>query len=153
MSNLMFRTTSTDRTVVEAVIEAAHDPRRQMASSSRIRSAGALTYKRLLPATAILGAQADAAGAARASAVGVMLPNANGAVVTMLALMSAGRVPAMINFTAGAANILGACRAAQVDTIVTVARLRREGAARRSWSAALEQRRPHRLSGRRPRRR
>ncbi len=33
--------------------------------------------------------------------------------------MSAGRVPAMINFTAGAANILAACRAAQVDTILT----------------------------------
>ena len=48
-----------------------------------------------------------------------MLPNANGAAVTFLALMSAGRVPAMINFTAGAANILAACRAAEVDTIVT----------------------------------
>ena len=48
-----------------------------------------------------------------------MLPNANGAAVTMLGLMSAGRVPAMINFTAGAANILAACKAAEVDTIVT----------------------------------
>ena len=52
-------------------------------------------------------------------AVGVMLPNANGAVVTMFGLMSAGRVPAMINFTAGAANILAGCKAAQVKTIVT----------------------------------
>jgi acyl-CoA synthetase (AMP-forming)/AMP-acid ligase II len=33
--------------------------------------------------------------------------------------MTAGRVPAMINFTAGAANILAACRAAQVDTILS----------------------------------
>ena len=48
-----------------------------------------------------------------------MLPNANGAVVTTFGLMSAGRVPAMINFTAGAANILAACKAAQVKTIVT----------------------------------
>src|SRR5258705_78317 len=30
-----------------------------------------------------------------------------------------GRVPAMINFTAGAANILAACRAAQIDTILS----------------------------------
>jgi acyl-[acyl-carrier-protein]-phospholipid O-acyltransferase/long-chain-fatty-acid--[acyl-carrier-protein] ligase len=52
-------------------------------------------------------------------AVGVMLPNANGAVITVLGLMTAGRVPAMINFTAGAANILAACKAAQVDTILT----------------------------------
>ena len=33
--------------------------------------------------------------------------------------MTAGRVPAMINFTAGAANILAACRAAQIDTILS----------------------------------
>ena len=33
-------------------------------------------------------------------AVGMMLPDANGAAVTLLGLMSAGRVPAMINFTA-----------------------------------------------------
>jgi acyl-[acyl-carrier-protein]-phospholipid O-acyltransferase/long-chain-fatty-acid--[acyl-carrier-protein] ligase len=33
--------------------------------------------------------------------------------------MSAGRVPAMINFTAGAANVLAACTAAELTTIVT----------------------------------
>ena len=48
-----------------------------------------------------------------------MLPTSNGAVVTLFAVMSAGRVPAMINFTAGAANILAACRAAEIDTILT----------------------------------
>src|SRR6202035_3530631 len=50
---------------------------------------------------------------------GVMLPTSNGGVVTLFAVMSAGRVPAMINFTAGAANILAACRAAQIDTILS----------------------------------
>jgi acyl-[acyl-carrier-protein]-phospholipid O-acyltransferase / long-chain-fatty-acid--[acyl-carrier-protein] ligase len=48
-----------------------------------------------------------------------MLPNANGAAATLLGLMSSGRVPAMINFSAGAANILAACKGAQVKTIVT----------------------------------
>ena len=52
-------------------------------------------------------------------ALGVMLPTSNGGVVTVFAVMSAGRVPAMINFSAGAANILGACRAAEIDTILT----------------------------------
>jgi acyl-[acyl-carrier-protein]-phospholipid O-acyltransferase/long-chain-fatty-acid--[acyl-carrier-protein] ligase len=33
--------------------------------------------------------------------------------------MSGGRVPAMINFTAGATNILAACRATEIDTIIT----------------------------------
>jgi len=37
----------------------------------------------------------------------------------VLGMMSAGRVPAMINFTAGAASVLAACTAAEVRTIVT----------------------------------
>ncbi|WP_406647975.1 AMP-binding protein [Rhizobium acaciae] len=50
---------------------------------------------------------------------GVMLPNANGAAATLLGVMSAGKVPAMLNFTAGAANILSACKAAQVKHVLT----------------------------------
>ena len=80
-----------------------------------------------------------------------MLPNANGAVVTVLALLSAGRVPAMINFTAGAANILAACKAAQGHHYRHVARLHREGQARRAGRAQLAQAGEARLSRGRPR--
>ncbi len=52
-------------------------------------------------------------------AVGVMLPTSNGAALTVLGLISANRVPAMMNFTAGAANISAACTAAKVSTVVT----------------------------------
>ena len=62
---------------------------------------GALTYKRLLLGAAVLGRKLMPL-ASEGKALGVMLPNANGAVVTILGVMSAGRVPAMINFTAGA---------------------------------------------------
>jgi acyl-[acyl-carrier-protein]-phospholipid O-acyltransferase/long-chain-fatty-acid--[acyl-carrier-protein] ligase len=48
-----------------------------------------------------------------------MLPNANATVVTVMGLMSAGRVPAMINFTAGVSNILAACEGAELGAIVT----------------------------------
>ena len=117
MSDLVFRTTSTDYTVPEAVIRAADMyGRRRVAIEDPV--SGPLTYKRLLTAAAVLGAKLmPLAGQGRA--LGVMLPNANGAVVTILGLMSAGRVPAMINFTAGAANILAACKAAQIDTILS----------------------------------
>ena len=79
---------------------------------------GSLTYKKLLIGAAVLGRKLMPL-AAEGKPLGVMLPNANGAVVTILGVLSAGRVPAMINFTAGAANIHAACRAAEVDTIVT----------------------------------
>jgi acyl-[acyl-carrier-protein]-phospholipid O-acyltransferase / long-chain-fatty-acid--[acyl-carrier-protein] ligase len=117
MSDLMYRSTPTDRTVVDDVIEAAkvhgfgwpaiEDP-----------VSGQLTYRRLLQAVAILGAKLMPL-ALEGRPLGVMLPTSNGAVVTVLAAMSAGRVPAMINFSAGAANILGACRAAEIDTVLT----------------------------------
>jgi acyl-[acyl-carrier-protein]-phospholipid O-acyltransferase/long-chain-fatty-acid--[acyl-carrier-protein] ligase len=117
MSDLVFRTTSTDRTVMEAVIQAAATHgRNRVAVEDPVT--GALTYKRLLIGAAVLGSKLMPM-AAEGRAVGVMLPNANGAVVTILGLMTTGRVPAMINFTAGAANILAACRAAQVDTILS----------------------------------
>ena len=64
---------------------------------------GALSYRRRLIGAAVLGAKLMPL-APEGKAVGVMLPNANGAAVTFLGLMSAGRVPAMINFTAGAAK-------------------------------------------------
>ena len=117
MSDLVFRTTSTDRTVFEAVVEAAevHGWKR---ISVEDPVTGSLTYKRMLLGAAVLGKKLMPL-ASEGKALGVMLPNANGAVVTILGVMSAGRVPAMINFTAGAASILAACKAAEVTTIVT----------------------------------
>ena len=117
MSDLVFRTTSTDRTMVEAIIQAAEiHGRRRVAVEDPVT--GTLSYKRLLVGAAILGTKLMPM-APEGRAIGVMLPNANGAVVTILGLMTAGRVPAMINFTAGAANILSACSAAQIDTILS----------------------------------
>jgi acyl-[acyl-carrier-protein]-phospholipid O-acyltransferase / long-chain-fatty-acid--[acyl-carrier-protein] ligase len=117
MSDLVFRTTSTDRSVVDAVIDAAKvHGKRRIAVEDPV--AGPMSYKRLLVGAAVLGRKLMTL-ADEGRAIGVMLPNANGAVVTILALMSARRVPAMINFTAGAANILAACKAAELETIVT----------------------------------
>jgi acyl-[acyl-carrier-protein]-phospholipid O-acyltransferase/long-chain-fatty-acid--[acyl-carrier-protein] ligase len=117
MSNMIFRTTSIDRTIVQAVIEAAHlHGMRRIAVEDPVT--GPLPYRRVLRAIAVLGRKLMPC-APEGRPLGVMLPNSNGAVLTLLGLMSAGRVPAMINFTSGAANILGGCRAAGVKTIVT----------------------------------
>ena len=117
MSDLIYRTTATDRTIVEAVIAAAaqHGGGR-IALEDPV--AGGLTYKRLLAGAAVLGRKLMARGQT-GEAIGIMLPNANAAAVTILAVMSAGRVPAMINFTSGALNIRNGCRAANVRIIVT----------------------------------
>ncbi|MFE1600222.1 acyl-[ACP]--phospholipid O-acyltransferase [Methylobacterium sp. ID0610] len=117
MSDLIFRTAPIDRTVFDAVVDAAlREGTGRVAVEDPV--AGSLTYRRLLVGARVLGGRL-APLAPEGRAIGVMLPNANAAAVTVLGLMSAGRVPAMINFTAGAATILSACKAAEVETLVT----------------------------------
>jgi acyl-[acyl-carrier-protein]-phospholipid O-acyltransferase/long-chain-fatty-acid--[acyl-carrier-protein] ligase len=117
MSDLVFETTPLDRTVVEAVIEAAHEHGMgRVAIEDPV--AGALSYRKLLAGIVVLGRKLMPLGDA-GEAVGVLLPNANGAAVTILALMSAGRIPAMINFSSGPTNVRAACRAAKIKTVVT----------------------------------
>jgi acyl-[acyl-carrier-protein]-phospholipid O-acyltransferase/long-chain-fatty-acid--[acyl-carrier-protein] ligase len=117
MSDMVYRTFSTERTAFQALVDAAElHGKNRVATEDPV--SGELNYKRLLIGAAVLGRKLMPL-AEVGKTLGVMLPNANGAVVTLFALMSAGRVPAMINFTAGATNILAGCRAAGVDTVLT----------------------------------
>ncbi len=117
MSELVFKTTLKDRTIVEAVIDAG---RRHGFGSLAVEDpvTGAMSYGKLLTAASALGAKVSQRTHGE-DTLGVMLPNANGAAATVLGLMSAGKVPAMINFTAGPTSILAGCRAAQVRTVLT----------------------------------
>ncbi len=79
---------------------------------------GSLTRKRMLVGARVLGrrfAQTTKPG----EAVGILLPNANGAVLTFFGLQSAGRVAAMLNYTAGPANIASAIRTAEIKTVIS----------------------------------
>jgi acyl-[acyl-carrier-protein]-phospholipid O-acyltransferase/long-chain-fatty-acid--[acyl-carrier-protein] ligase len=117
MSDLVFRTTPTDRTLIGALIESAQNHgMKRIALEDPI--AGTLSYRKMLLGTALLGRKLMPFAPVGA-AVGVLLPNSNGAAVTTLAIISAGAVPAMINFSAGVANIRAACEAAKVTHIVT----------------------------------
>ncbi|TXM65471.1 acyl-[ACP]--phospholipid O-acyltransferase [Methylobacterium sp. WL69] len=117
MSDLVFETADIDRSVMSALIQAGTDHGwRRNALEDPVT--GKLSYARLVMGANILGRKLMPL-AGEGKPIGLMLPNANGAAVTFFALASAGRVPAMINFSAGPANVLSACRAAQVDTILT----------------------------------
>ena len=117
MSELLFRTAEIDRGLMAALIEAGeHHGRRRNALEDPVT--GRLTYGRLVMGANILGRKLMPL-APEGGRIGVMLPNANGTAVTFFALASAGRVPAMINFSAGAKNVLSACATAEVDTVLT----------------------------------
>ena len=51
--------------------------------------------------------------------VGILLPTGAGAVIAFLSIHAAGRVPAMLNFTAGMKNLKAAADTAPFDTIIT----------------------------------
>ncbi len=79
---------------------------------------GALTYRRLLAGARALGSR-FMRETEPGETVGVMLPNSTGAVLSLLGLSSAGRVAAMVNYTAGPASVTAAMRTATIRTVVS----------------------------------
>ncbi len=77
-----------------------------------------LTYQRVVLGALILGDKL-AQMTTRGEAVGVFLPNVQGTVVTLMGLSLMGRVPAMLNFSAGLKNLRSAVATAEIRTIVT----------------------------------
>jgi len=75
-------------------------------------------YKTILRGTFALGS-ALGKRFKKNETVGIMLPTGTGAVVAFCAVLASGRLPAMLNFTAGSANIKAAMKAAQISKIVT----------------------------------
>ena len=77
-----------------------------------------LSYGRVVLGAAVLG-RCLASEAPLGGHIGIMLPNANGAVVTFMALQAFGRVPALLNFSAGAEAMLAACTAAEITAVLS----------------------------------
>lgn len=80
-----------------------------------------LTYTGLIRAAFVLGRKI-AAMTALEERVGILLPSSMGVVVTFYGLHAHGRVPVMINFTAGERNIKAALAAAGVKKVLTAKR-------------------------------
>ena len=117
MSDMIFATSDIDRTLFQALLDArAVHGGKALAIEDIKRSP--LSYSRLVTGAIALGeplALATRAG----EAVGVLLPNVSGVVVTFFALQAHGRVPAMLNYTAGLASLKAACTAAEIRTIIS----------------------------------
>ncbi|MEO1206664.1 MAG: acyl-[ACP]--phospholipid O-acyltransferase [Pseudomonadota bacterium] len=77
-----------------------------------------LSYSRLITGAQVLGSKIKPQLGSSEN-VGVLLPNSAGVAVTFFALQTLGRVPAMLNFTAGLKNLKAACLAADVQVVLT----------------------------------
>jgi acyl-[acyl-carrier-protein]-phospholipid O-acyltransferase / long-chain-fatty-acid--[acyl-carrier-protein] ligase len=117
MSNLIYSTTARDKTLTEAL---AQTVKRVGSAKVLVEDplTGRLSGRKLQLGAAILARKIMAITSPN-ECVGLMLPNANGAAVTFFAVQAAGRVAAMLNYSAGAINLKSACTAAQVKTVLT----------------------------------
>ena len=117
MTDSAVMTTPIDQTLFEALVmaKATRDTGRPAVEDPMGTT---LSYKKLITSAQVLGAKLAQLTAPN-TAVGVMLPNSAGVAVTFFALQSIGRVAAMLNLTAGPANVAAACKAAKIDVVLT----------------------------------
>ena len=105
------------RTVPAAIVESARDRPRQIAMEDATRQR--LTYRRLLVGADLLAQPLDRVLTTSEDHVGVLLPNVNALPVLMLGLWRIGKVPAILNFSTGAATMLACAQLAGLKQIVT----------------------------------
>jgi acyl-[acyl-carrier-protein]-phospholipid O-acyltransferase/long-chain-fatty-acid--[acyl-carrier-protein] ligase len=116
LSEAQFAATDTARTLPQALMQAlaTHGGKAALEDTDR----KPLSLRKMVLGALVLG-RALTPLAARGDAVGVLLPSAAGTAVTLFALQMFGRVPAMLNLTAGIANLRAACTAGSVNLVLT----------------------------------
>jgi acyl-[acyl-carrier-protein]-phospholipid O-acyltransferase/long-chain-fatty-acid--[acyl-carrier-protein] ligase len=117
MSDMVYRTQDLGDTLLDALLRARSIHGRGYPILEEPGGAQ-VSYDKLLIGAIALGRRL-AALTEPGERVAVFMPNANGTVVAFMALQAYGRVPAMLNFSTGTANMEAALVAAQVRTIVT----------------------------------
>lgn len=117
MAEKMYRTARTDNTLYGALMESAgkYGWKRAVLQDSTHKT---MTYRKLAVASCTL-ADAFEKQTEKGEYVGLMLPNTLAAAASFFALQRCGRVPAMLNFTAGPKNLKNAFKAAKIKTVYT----------------------------------
>lgn len=117
MEDMMFVTTDREQTLFQALLKARYvnGDNAVIVEDAEFKP---LKFKKLMQGSVILGRQL-AAFTQKAENVGVLLPNSVGAVVTFFGLQAFGRVPAMLNFSAGALSLASACQTGKIKTVLT----------------------------------
>src|SRR5277367_250043 len=120
-----FEVADSQSTLFDALLRASRrfGPRKPILEDQERRP---LSYTDLIRASFALGKKiADLTSAGET--VGLLLPSSAGGVVTVFALHAYGRVPAMLNFTAGLRNLRAAVKLAGVKRVLTSHRFIEQG--------------------------
>lgn len=117
MEQTDFAARDADATLFASLLDASH----RFGANTLIAEDTArdpISYRRLVRGSVVLGRQLTRL-APQGGRLGVLLPNANAAVATFFGLQAFGRVPGMLNFTAGADGMMNGCTAGGITTIIT----------------------------------
>lgn len=117
MEEMMFLTKDREQTLYQALMKARHVNGDHEIILEDVQRKP-MKFKMLVNGSVILGRKLSFYSK-RGEAMGLMLPNTRAAVVTFFAMQAYGRVPAMINFSAGAKSVISACQSAKINTVVT----------------------------------
>lgn len=117
MEDMMFITTDREQTLYSALLKARH-VNGDAAPIMEDATFRPMKFKKLLQGSVVLGLK-FAALSDKKENVGLLLPNSMGAVVSFFGLQAYGRVPAMLNFSAGAKALVSACQTAKIKTVVS----------------------------------
>ncbi|MCB1591263.1 MAG: acyl-[ACP]--phospholipid O-acyltransferase [Alphaproteobacteria bacterium] len=117
MEEMMFLTQDREQTLYQALMKARHvngDNEIIMEDIER----KPVTFKKLVRGSVVLGRKFTSFSE-KGENVGFLMPNSCGAILAFFGLQAFGRVPAMLNFSAGAQSILAACHSAQIKTVIS----------------------------------
>jgi acyl-[acyl-carrier-protein]-phospholipid O-acyltransferase/long-chain-fatty-acid--[acyl-carrier-protein] ligase len=103
--------------VLSAIVQAARQQPKRIILEDATRKP--LTFRRLLAAVSALSGPVAAAVPASEQRVGVLLPNINALPVLILSLWRLGKVPAVLNYSAGPATMLTCLQLAGVKRVIT----------------------------------
>jgi acyl-[acyl-carrier-protein]-phospholipid O-acyltransferase/long-chain-fatty-acid--[acyl-carrier-protein] ligase len=117
MSAMIFDTSHTQTTLFTALCEARHIHGGKALVVEDVKRAP-INYDKLILGSELVGERL-AYRTRPGENVGLLLPNVTGVALAFFGLQAEGRVPAMLNFTAGQANLLSACATACIRTVVT----------------------------------
>ncbi len=110
-----FNNIDSDRTLFIALLDAMRMNSGSMQIAEDINREP-ITYRQLVTRSFVLG-KIIASETSTGESIGVLLPNTVGNLVTLMSLQCYGRVPAMLNFTAGPQGLITACETASVNVV------------------------------------
>lgn len=117
MSDMIFATAPLEQTLWQALLSAQTLHGRKSIILEDVNRKP-LRYNQLVTGALALGSVLTRS-TRQQEAMGILLPNMNATAISFFALQAYGRIPAMLNATAGRANITAALQMAEIKTIIT----------------------------------